>query len=281
MIKIITDSASDFEVHEYEKLDVVCIPLCVSFGNAEYQETINLTKDEFYELLESTNDFPRTAQPSPYTLECILQKEMEADNETIIITLSSGFSGFYQNTVMVKEQLGYNACYVIDSKTGTGGLRILVEQAVKLRDAGKSAREIVSEIEALKSKIALYACMDTLEYLHRGGRISNAAYTFGNLTHIKPILEISKEGLVKIVAKMMGMRKGMSYLIKRLETRESDEKYPLYVMFTGDRTNGEILAGRLNEKGYIVPNERIINVGAAIGSHIGPNACGIVYVEKE
>lgn len=281
MIKIITDSASDFEVHEYNEMNVMCVPLCVSFGDAEYQETVDLTKDKFYELLESTKDFPRTAQPSPYVMECMLQKEMDAGNEAVVITLSSGFSGFYQNTVMVKEQLGYHSCYVIDSKTGTGGLRMLVEQAVKLRDAGMSACEIANEIEALKSKIALYACMDTLDYLHRGGRISNTAYTVGNITHIKPILEISKEGLVKIVSKVMGMRKGISYLIKQLEIRQMDEKYPLYVMFTGDRTNGEALAERLRGTGYVVPSDKIINVGAAIGSHIGPNACGIVYVEKE
>ena len=281
MVQIITDSAADFEPHEYEEMCVKCVPLCVSFGDKEYHENVYLSKELFYQLLEQSKDFPRTAQPSPYTVESILQEIMDAEDETVIITLSSGFSGFYQNVLMVKNMLKYKNCYVIDSKTGTGGLRLLVEQAVKLRDAGKNAREITEAIEALRSRIILYACMDTLEYLHRGGRISSTVYTVGSVVHIKPILQISTEGDVEIPAKVMGMSKGMDFVCKKLRQYVRDEDYPLYVMFTGNRTNGEILAQRLRDQGYAIPDERIINVGAAIGSHIGPKACGIVYIAKE
>ena len=86
---------------------------------------------------------------------------------------------------------------------------------------------------------------------------------------------------MEVPAKAMGMRKGMDYLCKRLEQQVPDENFPLYVMYTGDRTNGETLRGRLGELGYQVPDSRVINVGAAIGSHIGPGVCGLVYVEKE
>ena len=278
MVKIITDSAADLEPWEYEKLNVACIPLCVSFGNTEYQENINLSKEEFYQLLKSSDTFPKTSQPSPAVVEELLKAEMNAGNDTVVITLSSGFSGFYQNTVMVRNMLEYDSCYVIDSKTGTGGQRILVEQAAKLRDAGKSAPEIAAEIEELKSRFQLYACMDTLEYLHRGGRISGTSYTVGTLVHIKPILQISEGGLVKIPSKVMGMRKGMDFLTKRVTLNKPDMDYPFYVMYTENRTNGEVLAKRLREMGYEIPEERIINVGAAIGSHIGPNACGLVYI---
>lgn len=281
MVQIITDSAADFEPQEYEKMGVKCIPLCVSFGDKEYQENVDLTKELFYQLLRESKDFPRTAQPSPYTVECMLQEAMDAGDETLIITLSSGFSGFYQNVLMVKNMLEYEDCYVIDSKTGTGGLRLLVEHAVKLRDAGKTASEITGEIQALRSRIVLYACMDTLEYLHRGGRISSTVYALGSVANIKPILQISSEGLVEIPAKAMGMRRGMDFMCRKLEEQTPDGDYPLYVMFTGERANGEKLAMRLKEKGYCVPENRIINVGAAIGSHIGPNACGLVYIAKE
>lgn len=281
MVRIITDSAADFEPHEYEKMGVKCIPLCVSFGDKEYQENVDLTKELFYQLLTESKDFPRTSQPSPYAVECILREVMDAGDEAVILPLSSGFSGFYQNLLMVKNMLDYDDCYIIDSKTGTGGLRLLVEQAVKLRDAGKTASEITSEIEALRSRIVLYACMDTLEYLHRGGRISSTVYTVGSVANIKPILQISSEVLVEIPAKTMGMRRGMDFMCKKLEQQTLDDDYPLYVMFTGERTNGEKLAMRLREKGYSVPDDRIINVGAAIGSHIGPNACGLVYIAKK
>lgn len=280
MVRIITDSAADLEPQEYQKLNVTCIPLSVSFGDTEYEENVNLSKDLFYHLLEQTKESPRTAQPSPFCIECLLKEAMDAGDEVVLISLSSGFSGFNQTLHMVKNMLEYEDFHIIDSLTGTGGQRMLVEQAAKLRDAGKNAAEITAEIESLRPRLSLYACMDTLEYLHRGGRISKTTYTVGSLANIKPIITVNSNGYIEVPAKAMGMRKGMDFLCKRLEVKPLDTHYPLYVMFTGNRTNGELLAKKLQDLGYSVPDECIINVGAAIGSHIGPNACGMVYVSE-
>ena len=210
-----------------------------------------------------------------------MKEAMDAGDEMIVISLSSGFSGFYQNLMMTKNMLGYEKCYVIDSLTGTGGQRLLVEYAAKLRDEGRHAAEIALMVGEMRSRIVLYACMDTLEYLYKGGRISQTAYRVGNVANIKPILHISTEGLCEIPTKALGMRRGMDFMCKRLEERTPDSAHPLYVMFTGKRENGEILAGRLRMQGYEIPEDRIINVGAAIGSHIGPNACGLVYIAEQ
>ena len=280
MIRIITDSAADLEPWEYEKLGVICIPLGVSFGDKNYLENTDLTKDMFYRLLEQSEEFPHTSQPSPSSLISAYENAKEEGDDTIVITLSSALSGTYQSTVMAKGLAGYENCYVIDSLNATGGQRLLVEHAAKLRREGKNAQEIVSELETLRSKIVLYACMDTMEYLYRGGRISNTVYKVGSFAHIKPIIRVGKDGRVEVPSKVMGMRKGMVYLCERLSQQQPDEHFPLYVMYTDNRENGELLAGRIRALGYSVPDEQIINVGAAIGTHIGPNACGIVYIAK-
>ena len=114
--------------------------------------------------------------------------------------------------------------------------------------------------------------------MHKGGRISHAVYTLGSLAQIKPIISVDVEGKVTLPGKVMGMRKGMDYLGKRLDARKPDGAHPLYVMYTNDRAVAETLAGRLAMHGWEIPQERIIQVGAAIGAHIGPEACGIVYV---
>ena len=280
MLRIICDSAADLEKWEYEKLNVDFVPLCVSFGNREYRETEQLSKEKFYELLSSGGDFPKTAQASPYEIERLLQEAMDAGDECVFLCLSSGFSGFCQTVKMVKKLLAYDKCHVIDSLTGTGGLRLLVEYAVRLRDEGKSAAEIAAAVEEIKGKVVIYACMDTLEYLHRGGRLGGFAYRVGSMANVKPILFISHEGNCEIPAKAMGMRRGMEYMAKRLAEHPHDEAHPLYVMYTGDRSNGEKFREKLCAKGYDIPAERIINVGAAIGSHVGPGACGLCYIEK-
>jgi len=280
MVRIITDSAADLEPQEYESLKITCIPLTVFFGDKEYQENVNLSKDTFYELL-ATGEYPKTAQASPQVLMDLFEEAKEAGDEAIYICLSSALSGTYQSACAVKQMVDYEGCYVLDGKNATGGQRMLIEYAARLRDQGKNAQEIIAGVESLNGRIVLYACMDTLEYLYRGGRISQTVYKLGTLAQVKPIIRVSDDGRVEVPAKAMGMRKGMEYLCKRVEERKPDPSFPFYAMYTADRTNGELLAQKFRDMGYDIPDERIINVGAAIGSHVGPNACGMVYIAEE
>ncbi len=278
MVRIITDSAADFEPWELEQLNISCIPLTVIFGDREYQENVNLSKEEFYSLLEEQPENPKTAQASPQILLELFRQAQAAGEEAVYITIASAISGTYQTACVTREQAGAG-CYVLDSQNATGGQRILVEQAARLRDEGKTAAQIVAAIEALRPRIVLYACIDTLEYLYRGGRINQTVYKLGTIAKVKPIIRVAEDGHIEVPAKAMGMRKGMDFLCRRLELQKPSGDYPLYVMFSSIRSNGEVLARRLRDLGYEIPDSRIINVGAAIGSHIGPGGCGVVYVE--
>ena len=279
MVRIITDSSADLEPEEYEKLNIACIPLTVFFGDDEYQENVNLSKERFYELL-GQGGFPKTSQPSPQLLLDLFEEAKEAGDEAVYICISSAISGTYQTACTTKELAEYDGCYVLDSKNATGGLRLILEEAVRLRDQGKNAEEIIAGVRAMQDKIVLYACMDTLEYLYRGGRISQTVYKLGTMAQVKPIIRVTEAGAIEVPAKAMGMRKGMDLLCKKVEERKPSAEHNFYAMYTGDRTNGELLAEKFRSLGYEIPEERIINVGAAIGSHIGPNACGMVYVAE-
>ena len=276
MVHIITDSAADLQPQEYEKLGVTCIPLRVAFGDREYQENVDLGKEQFYDLLLSSEELPKTSQASPQLLADLFENAKNNGDEAIYITLSSSLSGTYQTALMVREDAEYEGAYVFDSRNATGGQRMLVEYACRLRDEGKNAAEIVAGLESIRDRIELYACVNTLEYLHKGGRISHAVYTLGNLAQIKPIISVDPEGRVALPGKVMGMRKGMDFLCKRLSARKPDENHPLYVMYTNNRSVAETLAQRLATNGW--KTDGIIQVGAAIGAHVGPDACGIVYL---
>ena len=156
MIQIITDSAADLEPCEYEKLNITCIPLTVMFGEEEYRENVNLSKDQFYQLLLSSEHPPKTAQASPQMLMDLFEEAHAAGDGAIYITLSSALSGTYQNAVMTKNLLGYEDCHVVDSLNATGGQRIIVQYAAKLRDEGKTAEEIIAGIEDIRGRISLY-----------------------------------------------------------------------------------------------------------------------------
>ena len=280
MVRIVTDSAAAFSPAELEQKNICCIPLMGLFGGEEYEEHINLSKDQFYEKLLAFEGFPKTSQAAPAVLAGLFEEAKAEGDEIIYFTLSSALSGTWQSAMFIKEDMGYDKAFVVDSRNATGGQRMLVEHAVRLRDQGKCAADIVAEVEALRERIVLYACINTLEYLYRGGRISHLSYALGTLAQIKPIIHVDHMGRVDIPAKAMGMRKGMEHLCKQADAKTPDPEYPLYVMYTNDRSVAETLAVRLAEHGQAVHPDNIIQVGAAIGSHVGPAACGLVYVGK-
>jgi len=280
MVRIITDSAADFEPNELEQMQISCIPLKVLFGTEEYEENIDLSKPQFYDKMLETGAVPKTSQAAPQVLADLFAEAKAAGDEAIYFTLSSALSGTWQSAMFIREDVGYEGAYVVDTRNATGGQRMLVEHAVKLRDEGKSAAEIVAAVEELRGRIVLYACINTLEYLYKGGRISHLSYTLGTLAQIKPIIHVDHHGRVDIPAKAMGMRKGMDHLCKQADAKKPDPDFPLYVMYTDDRSVAETLAVRLAEHGHAIHEKHIIQVGAAIGSHIGPKACGLVYVGK-
>lgn len=275
MVRIITDSAADFEPWELEQLNIACIPLKVMFGEAEYEENITLSKNRFYQLLLESGELPKTSQASPQILMNLFEEARDRGEDAIYITISSAISGTYQNAVMTRNLLECDSCHVFDSRNATGGQRLLVEYAVRLSREGKSAADILAALEDVRDRIVLFACIDTLEYLYKGGRISHTVYKLGTLANIKPIISVDKDGSISVPAKAMGMRKGMDMLCKHLANPDPD--FPVYAMFTNNRSVAQTLAQKMGN----ISEDRIIQVGAAIGSHVGPDACGLVFVSAK
>ena len=265
MVRLITDSAADMEAEDYEKNRITCIPISVAFGETVYYENVSLTKKEFYRLQGKEKEFPKTAQPTPQTYLDAFQEAKDAGDQVVFLSMSSKISGAYQSAVLAKDMLEYSECYVIDTCTATGGQRILLEYAVLLRDVGLKAEAIIEAIEDLKKRIVIYACMDTLECLRRGGRISRRAYAIGTLANIKPILYVTQEG----------------YMLKKIEECPPDPAFPIHVMYTSDPEVGKQFADYLNKHQVANVALQLWQVGAAIGAHVGPGACGYAYVARK
>ncbi len=278
MVKIITDSASDLENHELEKLNVSSVPMPVTFGETEYIPNETMSKDEFYEMLQKEKKFPKTSQPSPSVLMDVFQEAKDNGDELVYITLSSALSGTYNSAVLTKDIIDYEKCYIVDSLSATAGERIMVDIAVKLRDEGKNGSEIAHTLNELRDRILIYACVDNLEYLHKGGRISAAAYAFGTIANVKPIISVTENGKVEVPSKVMGVGKAVKYICNQLEDEEPDLDYPMYVVYTHERTNAEKLVKKLDE--YGITEDNITNIGATIGTHVGIGAFGVAYVRK-
>ena len=282
MVIIATDSAADFEMDELKEMNVTYLPMSVSFGEDHYLENISISKDEFFERLKADKDFPKTSQPSIALFLDLFEEAKEKGNEVVYLPLSSGLSGDYQTALSAKEQVDYEGIHVIDTLTCTGGQRLLVEKAVRMRDEGFSGAAIADEMERLKLRTVIYTAMDTLEYLYKNGRLSNMSFYIAQLGHIKPIMHCAadSEGKAEIVSKHIGLGRAINYIVDRLNHEVPDPDYPIYVMYTHIRENAHKLAARLKEKGWNIPVKQLIPVGATVGAHIGPNACAVAYIKK-
>lgn len=183
--------------------------------------------------------------------------------------------------MLARNLCEYENCYIVDSLNATAGTRILVEYAIRLRDEGKSAVQIVQAVETIKTRITLYACLNTLEYLQKGGRISSLTAAIGNMVNIHPVISVSSEGKAVVPFKALGRHHGTTYILKRLTIKKPDTNFPIYVMYTHSREGGDYFAGKLRKAGYRIPDSHIVNVGAAIGAHIGPNAFGVAYIAAQ
>ena len=245
MIRILTDSACDLSAQELEHYGITAVPLSIHFGETVYRDGVTLEKDRFYELLRESEEFPKTSQPSPSDFESHFEEAKRADDEVVAVLISSALSGTYQGAQIAKTMADYDKIYLVDSLTATVGERLLLLEAVKLRDAGKSAAEIAEALEALKKRITIWACLDTLEYLYKGGRLSRTAAGIGTLANMKPIITVTGDGNVAVHKKCIGQKRSMEQLVRLTEGKRPDPAYPLFGLYTYDRANCAALAARM------------------------------------
>ena len=275
MIKILVDSASDCK--KQDGLFDCFVPITVNIDGVEYADGIDLSADKFYELQKNAKEFPRTSQPSPQQFVEIFEKIKESGDELIYLCLSSQLSGTYQGALIAKDMVDYDGIYVVDTLGATHIIGILARYARDLINQGFSAEETAQKCENLKSKINVFAGVDTLEYLYKGGRLSRASAAVGEIAGIKPIITVS-EGKVESIGKCLGKIRAMNFILDKVKAHKINPDFPIYSLYTSGTENCEILEQKLRDNGYEL-SERL-QVGSTIGAHVGPNVYAVLFVEE-
>ncbi len=278
-IKIITDSTSDISKEEAIKLDINVVPLKVYIDNEEYLDGETITHDEFYTKLKEAKEFPTTSQPNPEQFLKYFEMAKNENDTVIAILISSKLSGTTQSAKIAKELSGYDDIYIIDSLNTITGLRLLVEYAVKLRDEGKSPSDIVNTIEQAKNRIVLTAFVDTLDYLHKGGRLSKTSAIIGTILNIKPLIYL-KDGELGVFGKARGINGAINQVVDSIKERdEIDDTMPVYFGYTHIK-DACLEFKKLAEDKYGLKDTKIHSIGAIVGAHVGEGAAAVVYLHK-
>lgn len=277
-IRIVTDSTADLPAEIREALGVIMVPLKVHIGNETYLDGVELRPDEFYQKLKEASVLPTTSQPSPNDFLQTYQKLAAESHEPILsIHLSSKLSGTYQSALLAQSLMEEQAdISIVDSGTASYGMGLLVEAAAEAARQGKSKDEIVALIRDLRKETTLLFLVDTLEYLHKGGRIGKAAAVIGSLLNIKPILSIDEEGEVFSMDKARGKKRALARIVELLKERYAGP-VRVTVAYAGTPENAEELSALI--RGHLeVAALNYTTIGPVIGAHVGGGAVGVFVV---
>ena len=278
-VKIVTDSTCDLSSDIVEKYDIKVVPAYVNFGDKSFRDGINITYDDFYKRLLEDKTHPKTAAASPGNflntyLEVVKDKNIES---IVAITVTKELSGMYQSAINAANQMnemGYNV-HVINSTTTTMGLGFIIMVAAEEAMKGKSSDEIIKIINDTIPRVDVYAVLDTLKYLEKGGRIKKSARIFGSVLNIKPIIRVKDDGVTPY--KRFRSFDGAIKELYDICVNSGLER--LAVMYSTDGSKARSLAKDIKEAIKIEPY--IGRITPALGTHVGPGALGIALLKNE
>ena len=274
-VRIIVDSSADMYV-SHPQLDI--LPMTLRFGDQEYIHGVTMTNTEFYQKLVESDVIPTTSQIPPSGFSDAFAKAVAAGEQVVAITVSKKLSGTFQSAMIAANDFE-NDVFVVDSHSVAIGAGILAQYALRLVDKGLCAEEIFRVLIEIRERMSLFATLDTLEYLKKGGRISKSVALVGGMLSIKPVASISN-GEIAVIGKARGSKQGNLTLMKEIEKAGGiDFDMPYLLGYTG--VNDTMLQKFIIESkemwdGQPQPLPQTI-VGSIVGTHAGPGAVAIAF----
>lgn len=281
-VRIITDSASDVSPAEHP--EVTMVPLSISFPDGEYLDGVDISHRQFYEKLAESAELPRTSQASPYAFTQAIKRALADDSaaEAVVVCLSSKLSGTYESALTAAASFGEKV-RVVDSLNVAVGEKALVEYGLRMAGAGASAAEIAETLNAEKQRLHVVGLLDTLEYLHKGGRISKAVALAGGMLSMKPVVTV-KDGEVALLGKARGSKKGNNLLVEEVRKAGGiDFGKPFCLGYTG--ADDKLMRRHIEDCRPLwearVESLPYASIGATIGTHVGPGAVAVAFFSAE
>ena len=278
-IKITCDSTCDLTNELYEKNNVSVVPLSIALGDEIRRDSIDINADEIFQFVKTSNQLPKTSAISIGEYEDIFGKYISEGYTIIHINISSELSSSHQNACLAAEGLGN--VYVVDSRNLSSGSGHLVLLAAAMAESGMEAKDIVDALNEKKEKLDVSFVLQTLEYLHKGGRCSSIAAFGANALKLHPEIQVV-DGKMQVGKKYRGdMEKSiLAYIHGRLDGRDDLDTERIFVTHSG--VPSEILEKVIELVRQLQPFEEVLvtEAGCTIASHCGPACLGVLFFTK-
>ncbi|MCO5198775.1 MAG: DegV family protein [Anaerolineae bacterium] len=274
-IAIVTDSTCDIPEKLLEQYNIYMVPLSIIWGSDDLKDGVDITADAFYTRLTRDPVLPTTSQPTPQAFVDIYQQAIdEGAQEIVVLTISSGLSGTYASAEMAVS-MSDAIVHLYDSKGASMSLGWQVLAAARAREAGGDANAMLSAARKVRNNAVLFVSLDTLEYLHRGGRIGGASRYIGTMLNIKPSIYVDhKTGLIDAGSRSRTRKRAIKQLYEDFFSQVQGSEMHIAVLYSDDMTDAQTLANQLKRE-YESAEIIIARVSPVLGVHVGPGAVGL------
>ncbi|MGI6381810.1 MAG: DegV family protein [Tissierellaceae bacterium] len=288
MIKLMADSTCDLSKDIVEKYDIGIAPLRINIGEKTYKDKIDISADDFFKILPDLKELPTTSMPSPEDYLDIIYKSIEEGyTEFLCICMSSGTSGSYQSAVLAKDYF-YESnpgsdikIHVVDSLSMSHGSGWLILKSARLLEEGYTFEELIEFNENHRTRVKHFLCVDDLNNLIKSGRLTNASAFIGKLLKVKPIMSM-KKGKGAIVAKARGTSRALKYYVHEFKSRYQEDLSDFIIIgYSSNIAIANRLKKLIKEETDFKGDIYIMQMGVAVGTHVGLGGISMFFLEKE
>lgn len=274
-VRIVTDSSCDLSAADIERYQITVVPLTIRFGDEEFTDGQDLSAENFYEKMAASDDLPSTAAPAPGAFETVFRELAAGGADAVVcINLSFALSATGESAQNAARALeGEVDVRVVDSGKVSVGLGLMVKAAAAAAEAGHRSDEIEAQLAQLKDRVFIYAVLDTLDNLKKGGRIGTAQALLGSALSIKPCLDLTS-GVVEEAGKQRTRGKARSWLTKQVAEAGELEQLALA---HGAADDIDAFTASLGD----APAHNSLTVtliGPVVGTHAGPGVIAAAYI---
>lgn len=275
-VAIVTDSTANLPVDVIKEHNIYVIPQILNWEGNSLLDQIDISTEEFYQRLPQSKDLPKTSQPAPGQFTEHFEKVAEGAESIVAIFVSEYLSGTLQSAHLGAEAMGDYPIEIVDSRSVSLGLGLLVVAAARYAAEGHDYKEVAAYVRQLVPRLRVMFVVDTLEYLHKGGRIGGAKRLVGSVLSIKPVLHL-EDGKIEPLASIRTKNKAIEHMLDVvLEEMRGKKKVHAGVIHARAAEDALYIADRVRSEA--APDELLINeLTPVIGANVGPGVVGMGY----
>ncbi len=275
-IAVVTDSSAYIPKDALEGLNVSVIPLWLIWDDERFRDGVDIDPPTFYRRLKESRTLPTSSQPSPGEFAAFFRQVAAEADAIISVLVSSKISGTIASAQAAQAQLPELTIRIVDSLSSSMGLGMVVLAAARAAAAGRSLDEVVAAAEGMRERMHFLFVVDTLEYLHRGGRIGGARRLLGTALRVKPILQF-RDGKIESLTQARTKRKAIIRILEIVEERLGGKGMAEAAVVDIDAPgDGDAVAEMIVER-FGAPVVHRSTVSPVVGIHVGPGAIGIAF----